>query len=115
MGWLSGAPKRGKHESVSLSELLSKGDGEINKMIKSGKVPTEFTSAKVLRKAAKQDKKLTERALNGERGITPLVAGILGSQGSGGKNYQNIPLKDRVHPAEYRRILEREAKRQGLL
>lgn len=114
MGLFSSRPKRGKHESIPLSELLSKGDGEINKLIKSGVIPTEFTSAKILRKAAKQDRKETERALNGERGVAPLIAGVLGG-GTGNRNYQNIPLKDRVHPAEYKRILEREAKRQGLL
>jgi hypothetical protein len=104
---------RGKHESLSWSELKDMDDKSINKLIKDGRIPTEFTSAKVLRKAAKADKKLTERALKGERSIAPLVAGILGDQGS--RNHQNIPLKDRVHPAEYRRILEREARRQGLL
>lgn len=31
------------------------------------------------------------------------------------KNPAALPLKDRVHPAEYRRILEREARKQGLL
>lgn len=115
MGLFSSRPKRGKHESLSWFEIQGMDDREINKLIKSGVIPTEFTSAKVLRKAAKKDKKLTERALNGERSIAPLVAGILGGQGTGGKNYQNIPLKDRVHPARYKQILEREAKRQGLL
>lgn len=31
------------------------------------------------------------------------------------KNPATLPLKERVHPAEYRRILEREARKQGLL
>lgn len=114
MGLFGGA-KRGKHESMSWSELKNKSDSEINKLIKSGQVPTEFTSAKVLRKAAKKDERQTERALKGERGVGALVAGVLGGSGSGNRNYQNIPLKDRVHPAEYQRILQREAKRQRLL
>jgi len=111
MGWF----KRGRHESLSLSDLLGKDDKAINNLIKSGEVPTEFTSAKVLRQAAKKDERLTKRALSGERGIAPLVAGILGERGTGNGNYRNIPLKDRVHPAEYRRILHNEAKKQGLL
>lgn len=31
------------------------------------------------------------------------------------RNPKTLPLKDRVHPAEYQRILHREAKRQGLI
>lgn len=114
MGLFSSRPKRGKHESLSWSEIQGMDDREINKMIKSGEVPTEFTSAKVLRKAAKKDRKETERALNGERGVAPLIAGVLGG-GTGNRNYQNIPLKERVHPARYRQILEAEARKQGLL
>lgn len=108
--------KRGKHESLSLSDLLSKSDREINKLIKTGEVPTTFTSAKDLRKTARRDKAVTERALNGDRNALDSIRGFTaGMRGGGSSNYSNIPLKDRVHPAEYRRILEREAKRQGLL
>lgn len=113
-----GIGKRGKHESLSLSEVLNMSDKEVNKLIKTGEVPTSFTSAKDLRKAARQDRKITERALGGDRNaldsVTGLIAGVRGG-GTGNRNYQNVPLKDRVHPAEYRRILEREARRQGLL
>jgi hypothetical protein len=111
-------PKRGVHESIPLSELLKKGDKEINRMIRSGEVPTQFTDAKTLRTAARREKRQTERALGGDRhaldAVAGLAAGIRGG-GTGNRNYQNIPLKERVHPAEYKRILEREAKRQGLI
>lgn len=103
---------RGKHESMSLAELLSKKNDEIDKLIESGKIPTEFTSAKELRKTAKADRQLAERCLNGERGAKALLPGF---KGGGAQNYKNVPLKERVHPSEYKRILEREAKRQGLL
>lgn len=113
-----GMGKRGKHESIPLSDLLKKSDKDINALIKSGDVPTEFTSAKVLRKAARKDKRQTERALGGDRNALDsaigFVAGVRGG-GTGGRNYQNVPLRERVHPAEYKRILEREARRQGLL
>jgi hypothetical protein len=118
MGLFSNRPKAGKHESIPLSELLKKSDKEINKLIKSGEVPTEFTSAKVIRKAARKDKRQTERALGGDRNALDsavgFIAGVRGG-GSGNRNYENIPLRERVHPAEYKRILEREAKRQGLI
>lgn len=97
-----------KSESPDIDELLSMKDRDLRKVIESGRVPQK--TPKELRKAAQEVKRRTE----GERGIGALAAGLK-SSGSGGKNYQNIPLKDRVHPAEYRRILHREAKRQGLL
>lgn len=95
-----------KSETPSVDELLSMKDAELKKLIAAGKVPQK--SPKELRKAAQEVKRKTE----GERGLGALAAGM---KGGGSKNYQNIPLKDRVHPAEYRRILEREARRQGLL
>lgn len=98
-----------RSESPDIDELLSMNDRDLRKVIDSGRVPQK--TPKELRKAAQEVKRRTE----GERGVGALRAGLTGSQGSGGKNYQNLPLKDRVHPAEYRRILHREAKRQGLL
>lgn len=109
-----GTPKRGTYTSLPLSDVLKLDDRTVNKMIKKGEVPAEFTDAKTLRKAAKRDKRLTERALSGERSIAPIIAALRGG-GTGSSNYRNVPLKDRVHPAEYRRILQREAKKQGLL
>lgn len=98
-----------KSETPDIDELLSMKDRDLRKIIESGRVPQK--TPKELRKAAQEVKRRTE----GERGLGALRAGLTGSQGSGGKNYRNIPLKERVHPAEYRRILEREARKQGLL
>lgn len=100
-----------KSESLSVDELLelgNKSDKELRKIIESGRVPQR--TAKELRQAAKEMVRKTE----GERGTGALAAGLKGG-GTRNRNHQNIPLKDRVHPAEYKRILEREAKRQGLI
>lgn len=78
------------------------------KEIKGGKVPG------LTPKQQKQIEADYKRASEGEKGMKALIAGFRGG-GSGGRNYQNIPLKERVHPAEYKRILEREARRQGLI
>lgn len=98
-----------KSESPSLDEFLEMNDREINKILR-GKKDIPYKSAKELRKAAKADR----RAFEGEKGIGALVAGLRPG-GTGNRRYQEVPLKDRVHPAEYRRILDREAKRQGLI
>lgn len=74
--------------------------------IKKGKVPG------LSPKQQKQIEKDYQRQTQGERGLAALRDGL---KGGGSKNYNNLPLKDRVHPAEYKRILEREAKKQGLL
>lgn len=95
-----------KSETPSVDELLEMNDQDLKKVIASGKVPQK--TPKELRKAAQTAKRATE----GEKGLGALAAGL---KGGGSKGHQNIPLKDRVHPAEYRRILEREAKKQGLL
>lgn len=76
--------------------------------IKRGKVPG------LTPKQQKQIEKDYERATRGETGVSALLAGMKGG-GTGNKNYKNIPLKERVHPAEYKRILEREARKQGLM
>ncbi len=105
MGWLFG-----KSESVPVDEVLrGMTDKQIEKMIKTKKGVPNLT-AKQLREAAKADR----RRLQGERGIAALIDGFSGG-GTRDQRYQSLPLKDRVHPAEYRRILQREAKRQGLL
>jgi hypothetical protein len=103
MGWFSR-----KTETPSVDELLGMKDKDLQKVIESGKVPQK--TPKELRKAAQAAK----RASEGEKGTSALAAGLKGG-GTGNRNYRNIPLKERVHPAEYRRILEREAKKQGLL
>lgn len=98
-----------KSESMSVDEFLEMSDKEISKILKTQKgVP--YRTAKELRKAVKDDR----RRVEGERGFAAMLDAVRGG-GTGNRNYQNIPLKDRVHPAEYKRILQREAKRQGLL
>ena len=97
-----------KSETPSVDEILAMSDKKLKEIIKSGVVPQK--DHKQLRKAAQNAK----RAAEGERGTAALRAGLKGG-GTGNRNHQNIPLKDRVHPAEYKRILEREAKKQGLL
>ena len=99
-----------KSEALSIDELLGMDDKELKKVIASGEVPQK--TAKDLRKAAQEIKRKT----SGERGIGALVdAARDAARGTGRDNYSNIPLRERVHPAEYERILEREAKRQGLI
>jgi hypothetical protein len=97
-----------KSESPTVDELLKMKDEQLRKIIREGKVPQK--TPKELRKAAQEAKRRTE----GEVGLKALGAAMKGG-GTKNKNFQNVPLKERVHPAEYKRILEREAKRQGLL
>jgi hypothetical protein len=97
-----------KSETPSVDEILGMSDKKPREIIESGKVPQK--TPRELRKAAQ----VAKRAAEGERGLGALAAGMKGG-GTGNRNYQNIPLKDRVHPSEYKRILEREAKKQGLL
>lgn len=97
-----------KSETPSVDELLEMSDKKLKEVIESGKVPQK--TPKELRKAAQAAKRATE----GERGLGALAAGAKGG-GTGNRNHQNIPLKDRVHPSEYQRILAREARKQGLL
>lgn len=112
MGWFST-----KSASPTVEELVTMSDADLSKIIGRGKVPQK--SAKELRKAAKD----VVRKTQGEKGLKALTAG---AKGGGSKNYQNIPLEGRVHPAEaarlrakeanrYARVLEREARKQGLL
>ena len=97
-----------KTESPYIGDLEDLGDKAIRDLIKSGRIKGK--NPKEVRKAAKEIRQKTE----GERGLGAIRAAGRGG-GTGNRNYQNVPLKDRVHPAEYQRILEREAKRQGLL
>ena len=98
-----------KSESPDIDELLSMKDRDLRKVIDSGRVPQK--TPKELRKAAQEVKRKTE----GERGTGALRVGLSGSQGSGGRNYQNLPLSQRMHPAAYRALLAKEARKQGLL
>ncbi len=98
-----------KSQSWEVAHLLEMSDQQLNKLLK-GQKEIPYRSAKDLRKAAKADR----RRVEGEKGMGALLDGLKGG-GSGNRRYQDIPLKDRVHPSEYRRILDREARRQGLL
>jgi hypothetical protein len=110
----------GKKQSYEVGELLAMSDSEINKRLK-GHKDVPYRTAKELRKAAKNDR----RAFEGEKGVGALLAGLKGGgrkgyevpkhPGTGGRNYDLIPLKDKMHPAAYKQLLEREAKKQGLL
>lgn len=95
-----------KSESVSMADLLSMDDKTINKALKGAKLP--YKNAKELRAAAKSDR----RKVEGEKGVSALLAGM---KGGGTDNYKNIPLRDRVHPWRYEQILHEEAKKQGLI
>lgn len=122
--------KLGKSESVWLSEMLDLNDKELTKKLRDAKVSGRFSQAMAIAtgspavptrlidvKAIRKDEKQARRATTGEKGLGALgaiVAGLRGG-GSNGRNHQNIPLRDRVHPTEYRRILDREARKQGLL
>lgn len=97
-----------KSESPTVDEILQMKDKELQAIIREGKVPQK--SPKELRKAAQ----MAKRAAEGERGLGA-IRDAKRHGGTGNRNYKNVPLKDRVHPVEYRRILEREAKKQGLL
>lgn len=120
--------KLGRSESAWLSEMLDLNDKELAKKLADAKtsgrfqeamaaatgkraVPTRMVDLKAIRK----DEKQARRATSGEKGVGALGAIVAGLRGGGSRNYQNIPLKDRVHPSEYRRILDREARKQGLL
>lgn len=97
-----------KSDVPFIGDLEQMGDAEIRKLIQGGKVNGK--NPKQVRKAAQAIRLKTE----GERGTGAIRAAAKGG-GTGNRNYQNVPLRDRVHLAEYRRILEREAKKQGLL
>jgi hypothetical protein len=47
------------------------------------------------------------------KGLVADLRSVLGKQSNNYKN--NVPLKDQMHPAAYKALLEKEARRQGLL
>jgi hypothetical protein len=134
MGWWSS-----KSESFSIDDVLGMKDRDIEKLLKEKKAPVR--TAKELRKMAKDDR----RRLEGEKGFAAFRAAVTEKGGSGNRNYKNVPLKERVHPSqykkleqsgrlgrpgtsfaqaaelkrtnpkEYERLLEQEARRQGLI
>lgn len=113
----------GRRESPSIEQFLAETDDHIDFALKSMgmKKGLGFKNAKELRKAYKKDK----RAVMGEKGLGAFLAGLkdlktpqgrsTGRRGQGTTNYHNIPLKERMHPAAYKALLDKEARRQGLL
>jgi hypothetical protein len=119
MGWLDRIG--GRKQSVTIEQFLAETDDQIDFVLKRAKGAVPYKNAKELRKAAKKDR----RAVMGEKGLGALLAGLgdlktargksTGRRGQGTTNYHNIPLKDRMHPAAYKALLDKEARRQGLL
>lgn len=107
MGLFSKKPNWESLPAEDVAEMCRK-DPKLYQDLKKGRIPG------ISGKERQKIEKIYKRAYEGEKGLSALAAALKGG-GTGNKNYQNIPLKERVHPAEYRRILEREAKRQGLL
>lgn len=128
-----------KSQSFEIGDVLDMKDKDIEKLLKEKKAPVR--SAKELRKIAKEDR----RRLEGEKGFAAFRAAVTERGGSGNKNFFNIPLSQRVHPSQYKKLqqsgrlgkpgvsfaqaaemkksdprkyealLEQEAKRQGLI
>lgn len=91
MGW---GKKQVSPEVGAFEHLKEMDDSAIKALMKQHKV-TAFKSPKELRKAAD---KVGFKGLEGERGMQALLAGLKGG-GTGNRNHQNIPAKDRVHPS----------------
>lgn len=125
MGWFNK-----KSESFTVDELLELPDKDIDKIIKKGgHIPVR--SAKDLRKMKKDDR----RRLEGEKSFGAVLAAgkeiakknratnngtrdmieRKAKADHGIKNPKLLPIKDTMHPAAYKQLLEREAKRQGLI
>jgi hypothetical protein len=94
----------GKKVSPSVDALLSMDDKAIEKLLKQHK-GTPFKSAKDVRKASAEGR----RPLEGEKGMGALLAGLKGG-GTGGSNYKNQPVSDRVHPAIHRKAWAEEVR-----
>ncbi len=121
---------RKKSESFTVEELLELNDWEINRILKTGAgIPVR--SAKDLRKMKKDDR----RRLEGEKSFGVIAAAgadILKKRQAQNhstrammeqkaktnhaiKNPKLLPIKDTMHPAAYKQLLEKEARRQGLI
>lgn len=97
----------GKKESPkaeAIGELMSMDDKAIQKLMKQHHVGG-FKSVKDLRKAVETGRK----GLDGEKGMGALLAGLKGG-GTGGSNYKNQPVSDRVHPAIHRKAWAEEVR-----
>lgn len=105
MSWFSKKPNWESMPADEVAEMCWK-DPKLYQELKKGKIPGISGSERA------KIEKIYKRGYEGEKGLAALRAAL---QGGGRRNYENIPLKERVHPSEYKRILEREAKKQGLL
>lgn len=118
MGWFSK-----KSESFSVDELLEMSDRDIAKALRLGKAPVK--TAKELRQIAKTDR----RRLEGEKGFQALRSATVEQSRrdrarrqqhvidsvQNGKDPHAIARMKAQDPKGYQRLLEQEAKRQGLL
>lgn len=89
---------RGKSQSFEIDDVLAMKDKDIEKLLKDKKAPVR--SAKELRKMAKDDR----RRLEGEKGFAAFRAAVTEKSGTGNKNYKNVPLSQRVHPSQYKKL-----------
>lgn len=94
-----------KQVSPAVDSLLSMDDKAIDKLLKQHK-GTPFKTAKDIRKATADGR----RPIEGEKGMGALLAGLKGG-GTGGKNYRNQPVENRVHPSQHRKALTDEIMR----
>ena len=127
MGWLFG----GKSQSIPIDELS---DRQIREALRKGKVPN--LTPKEVRKMNKTE----QRAAMGEKSFSAVTSAAkdivnrdaakvrkavderenqrMRSQKPSDfrtRSRASIPIKDTMHPAAYKHLLEREARKQGLL
>jgi hypothetical protein len=88
--------KKVSPKAEAIGELMKMDDTTIQKLMKQHKVGG-FKNVKDLRKAVATGRK----GLDGEKGMGALLAGLKGG-GTGGSNYKNQPVSDRVHPSRHR-------------
>lgn len=88
-----------KSESFEIDELLAMKDKDLEKILREKKAP--IRSAKELRKMNREALRKTV----GEKGFAAVRAAVAGG-GSGNRNYKNVPLSQRVHPSQYKKLQE---------
>jgi hypothetical protein len=94
--------KKVSPEVGALAALKEMDDEAIKRLLRDHKVKG-YKGPKELRKAMDQ---VGYKGIAGEKGMGALLAGLAGG-GTGNRNHQNIPAKDRMHPSMANR--EREA------
>lgn len=98
----------GKKESPAVGAfgaLKNMDDNAVKKLLKQHRV-TAFKDVKALRKAAESG---GLKGIQGEKGMGAFLAGLQGG-GTGGSNYKNQPVSDRVHPAIHRKAWAEEVR-----